>query len=111
MSHNFSQFLYTLAYAKGAVPLRLNDGTLPHEVGHYVDYLESVIEKAGQDIDEKERLNNLYWAKPKKDKEAFAHRYATEFSECEKKAGHIPFKRILNEEKILAENLNLSWFV
>lgn len=85
--------------------------TLPHEVGHYVDYLESVIEPAGEDIDEEERLSDLYWTKSNKDKEAFAHRYATEFWVREKKAGHIPFERILDEKKILSENLHLSWFI
>ncbi|WP_190343156.1 hypothetical protein [Leptolyngbya sp. FACHB-36] len=75
--------------------------TLPHEVGHYVDYLESV-----QD----DENNDLYWSKPDQEKEAFAHRYATQFWEREKVAGHVPFERILNEEKLVAEGLALSWF-
>jgi hypothetical protein len=75
--------------------------TLPHEVGHYVDYQESEQEAMGLD---------LYWSKTSKDKEAFAHRYATEFWKREKKAGTLPFERIVNEERFVTEGLSLSWF-
>lgn len=76
--------------------------TLPHEVGHYVDYLESKKETGESD---------LYWSKPGKDKEAFAHRYAIEFYKREKEAGRIPFERILNEKTLAAEGLERSWFI
>lgn len=75
--------------------------TLPHEVGHRVDYLN--FEETAEDA-------LLYWSKPTKDKEAFAHRYATEFWKRERAAGHIPFDRILNEEELIAEGLAVSWF-
>jgi hypothetical protein len=75
--------------------------TLPHEVGHYVDYLHNL--KAGQ--------SDLFWCKPSQDKEAFAHRYAGEFWGYEKMAGRIPFDRTLNAEKLVVEGLELSWFV
>ncbi|MBF2029096.1 MAG: hypothetical protein IGS48_20440 [Oscillatoriales cyanobacterium C42_A2020_001] len=74
--------------------------TLPHEVGHYVDYLH--FEEGGEE--------ELFWSKPSKDKEAFAHRYATEFWEREKAAGKIPFERTLNEEALTAEGLAPFWF-
>lgn len=75
--------------------------TLPHEVGHYVDYLLST---DGEDDSE------LFWSKPSKDKEDFAHRYAREFFEREKEAGNIPFQRKLDETALLAEGLSVSWF-
>lgn len=75
--------------------------TLPHEVGHYVDYLLSKDEEGDSD---------LFWSKPSKDKEDFAHRYAREFIEREKKAGNIPFQRKLDESALLAEGLSVSWF-
>jgi hypothetical protein len=75
--------------------------TLPHEVGHYVDYLLSTNEEGDSD---------LFWSKPSKDKEDFAHRYAREFVEREKKAGNIPFQRKLDESTLLAEGLSASWF-
>jgi hypothetical protein len=75
--------------------------TLPHEVGHYVDYLNTI----GAD-----EHNELFWSKPSRDKEAFAHRYAREFWEREKKVGTIPFQRILDEEVLTAAGLSLTWF-
>jgi hypothetical protein len=75
--------------------------TLPHEVGHYVDYLLSADEEGGSD---------LFWSKPSKDKEDFAHRYAREFVEREKEAGNIPFQRQLDQAGLLAEGLSISWF-
>lgn len=85
--------------------------TLPHEVGHYVDYLESVEQPARGNIDEELRLSDLYWNKSNKDKEAFAHQYATHFYEQWKERGDIPFERILDEKMLEAEGLDLSWFV
>jgi hypothetical protein len=76
--------------------------TLPHEIGHYVDYFKSVRRDGDGD---------LYWSKPSDEKEVFAHRYADQFYEKEKKAGNIPFERILNEEQIVTDGLVLSWFV
>jgi hypothetical protein len=77
--------------------------TLPHEVGHYVDYLLNTDEEGNSD---------LFWSKPSKDKEDFAHRYAREFVEREKKTGNIPFQQKLDEAALLllAEGLSVSWF-
>jgi hypothetical protein len=75
--------------------------TLPHEIGHYVDYLLNTDEEGDCD---------LFWSKPSKDKEDFAHRYAREFVEREKKAGNIPFQRKFDESALLAEGLSVSWF-
>lgn len=75
--------------------------TLPHEVGHYVDYLLNM---------DKEGNSDLFWSKPSKDKEDFAHRYAREFVEREKKAGNIPFQRKFDKSSLIAEGLSVSWF-
>jgi hypothetical protein len=75
--------------------------TLPHEVGHYVDYFKSV---------RKDEDRDAYWNKPSDEKEVFAHRYADQFCEKARKASNIPFERILNEEQIVADGLALSWF-
>jgi hypothetical protein len=76
--------------------------TLPHEVGHYVDYVQSLKGDADDD---------LYWHKPTQDKEAFAHRYAADFCQRAKTAGHIPFDRIVDQEMLVAEGLSLAWFM
>jgi hypothetical protein len=84
--------------------------TLPHEIGHYVDYFESVKNPSNGDSDEESRLEAIYDSKPSFDKEAFAHQYATQFFEQHNKTGLLPFERILNEKGIAAEGLELSWF-
>jgi hypothetical protein len=84
--------------------------TLPHEIGHYVDYLESVNNPAGEDYAEWERLNNLFWSKPSKDKEDFAHRFASEFIEHESCRGNLPFDRLFDPELLAANGLDPIWF-
>jgi hypothetical protein len=85
--------------------------TLPHEIGHYVDYLESVQEPSRGDFDEKKQLEAIYDSKPEHDKEAFAHHYAMRFLERQRAAKFIPFERILNETDLIAEGLEPFWFI
>jgi hypothetical protein len=75
--------------------------TLPHEVGHYVDFLDC-IETTG--------TSDRFWCKTNDEKEAFAHRYATEFYQHQLQAGNLPFDRLLTASKLEAEGLDLSWF-
>jgi hypothetical protein len=85
--------------------------TLPHEIGHYVDYLESVQEPSRGDFDEKGRLQVIYDCKPVHDKEAFAHQYATKFIERQRESKLIPFERISNKSDFIAEGLEPEWFI
>ncbi|MDD9947009.1 MAG: hypothetical protein OXU20_38555, partial [Myxococcales bacterium] len=55
--------------------------TLPHEVGHYVQYHQDVESRAGDDLDEWGRLNDAYFSRPQREREDFAHRYADNFRE------------------------------
>lgn len=84
--------------------------TLPHEIGHYVDYLESVKIPAGDNEAERQRLDKLYATKPTKDKEDFAHRYATEFCAKYTSEGKFPFPPQFDAGVLAAEGLNPSWF-
>ncbi|HEY9829136.1 MAG TPA: hypothetical protein V6D26_01065 [Stenomitos sp.] len=86
--------------------------TLPHEIGHNVDYITSVIEPSVKTSDEAETewLRQRYKSKTLEDKEAFAHRYAEEFHTKLLLEGYIPFLRLIDETKMAAEGLNLSWF-
>lgn len=57
--------------------------TLPHEFGHYVHYLE-IVERPteeDEDIEEWERLREIYHALPSVEKESFAHNYADRLRE------------------------------
>lgn len=84
--------------------------TLPHEIGHYVDYLKNVTVPAGEDLDKWERLSALYASKPTKDKEDFAHRYATEFMERQVRLGNLPFDRLFDIKQLTESQLNPQWF-
>ena len=84
--------------------------TLPHEIGHYVDYIQSVEIPAGDDAEERERLNSLYRSKPTKDKEDFAHRYADESKSKWMERGLIPFPRKFNPNILKEEDLEPKWF-
>lgn len=70
--------------------------TIPHEVGHYVDYLKSGEEK--------------YDSKTQAEKESYAHRYADNFKESMIKLKNLPFPRILNKKSLMRDKLKLEWF-
>ena len=84
--------------------------TLPHEVGHYADYLESVELPAGNNDEKWGQLRELYSSKPSKDKEDFAHRYATEFFELQKVKNELPFDKILDPKTMIENGLDPLWF-
>ena len=81
--------------------------TLPHEVGHHVDYLVHVTEASAQNRQEEDLLLEKYWSKPKHDKEVFAHRYADEFYQ----KNRVTFSRIENPEKMMLCGLSPEWFL
>lgn len=84
--------------------------TLPHEVGHYVDYLQSVEQPSGDDADRWLSLNDRYHKKASQEKESFAHRYADEFQAVETANGRLPFDRIVDEDRMKLHGLNPDWF-
>jgi hypothetical protein len=65
--------------------------TLLHEVGHWVDYLEKVERPLRENPDAFDQLSDLYHARPRSEKEAFAHRYANEQARRLAGLGLIPF--------------------
>lgn len=82
--------------------------TVPHEVGHYVDYLTF---EAGEGIEHgSSEFWELYGAKPGKDKEDFAHRYADEFRTLMKATGNFPFRQLRDPSKIKLAGLEPCWF-
>lgn len=84
--------------------------TLPHEIGHLVDYttkVPSADESSGITIDEQIDLSEKYWQRPSQEREAFAHRYADEFRSRMFCSGELPFSRI---ESWCADGLRSSDF-
>lgn len=86
--------------------------TLPHEIGHAVDYLNNSLMPSIEAPTETESdyIDAAFRSKPSLDKEEFANRYAREFYERHSSSGHIPFDPIVVDEELLKMNLNPSWF-
>ena len=85
--------------------------TLPHEIGHYVDYLTKV-ENPGRDYPERwATLNEQYHARPSQEKEAFAHRYADDFVTTQTACDSIPFARQFDTDQIRKDGLKPIWFM
>ncbi|MBP1618339.1 MAG: hypothetical protein H6Q14_2166 [Bacteroidetes bacterium] len=68
--------------------------TLPHEFGHYVQYLETVTRPTTEDEDfeEYEKRQDLYFKIPSVEKEKFAHNYAEKLVTELKTRNIIPFE-------------------
>ncbi|MBB4839193.1 hypothetical protein HNP52_002262 [Sphingomonas kyeonggiensis] len=65
--------------------------TVPHEVGHWFDWLEKVETPAAQGEDFS-MLRDRYFARPRGEREAFAHRYADGVHASLTATGAIPFE-------------------
>jgi hypothetical protein len=99
---------YEIAWTSESIRATQLYRTVPHELGHYVDYLtfsDAVGERRDSD-----RFWELYNSKPHRDKEAYAHRYADEFRASLISTGNFPFRQIRDEERMLLGGLNPDWF-
>lgn len=87
--------------------------TIPHEVGHWVDYLESVERprRRSKYSRETDRLSEFYHSKPSVEKEAFAHGYADQFRAEMIHHGRFPFSRKLDRKRLKESGLKLEDFV
>lgn len=86
--------------------------TLPHEIGHAVDYLNNSLKQEMQSNSEAEEeyIRKIYNSKPSLDKEEYAHRYAREFFEKWSMKGLLPFERKYDENELKSMGLNPKWF-
>ncbi len=86
--------------------------TLPHEMGHAVDYLLHAEIPASQASSESESdyIYNKFKAKPSLDKEAFANRYAREFNDKNRATGKIPYEPIFDAKKMKSFGIKPEWF-
>jgi hypothetical protein len=87
--------------------------TLPHEIGHAVDYLTHSLNPSIEtdSENESEYISEVYRSKPTRDKEEFANRYAREFYEKYSSDGKLPFDRIYTKESIIGLGLCEPWFL
>ncbi|MGR4866168.1 hypothetical protein [Caulobacter sp. LARHSG274] len=65
--------------------------TLPHEIGHHVDWLEKVERIPASGPDDWDAREAAFFARPREEREAFAHRYADAANERLRRFGLIPF--------------------
>jgi len=68
--------------------------TLPHEIGHWADWLEKVETPCASGGDYS-ALSDAYFARPQAEREAYAHRYADDLRRRLERDGIIPFARIV----------------
>lgn len=87
--------------------------TLPHEIGHYRDFSASVLEVDDEfDEDLQDTPSGArYQRKTSDDKEAYAHRYASELTSRLKKSGKVPFDRIVDAKSMRKNGLDMGWFM
>jgi len=87
--------------------------TLPHEIGHAVDYLTNSLNPSIETDSEHESeyISEVYRSKPTRDKEEFANRYAREFYEKHSSDENLPFDREYVKENIIGLGLCESWFL
>ena len=79
--------------------------TLPHEIGHWVDYLEKVERPAREETCSWLGLHQRYHQRPAAEKETFAHRYADELGARLRAAGLLPFERIVDAVSLRRDGL------
>jgi hypothetical protein len=84
--------------------------TALHEIGHYVDWLRSVLAVTGSDA-EVEAAERAFETKPTAMKEDFAHRYAIEVSARLRDDGQLPFALCWDDEGMEKAGIERRWFV
>lgn len=85
--------------------------TLPHEVGHWVDFLEKV--RRPSDADESRdylQLSDRFHSRPRREKEQFANSYADQQRKRLTAGKLIPFCRQLNLNQLQEDNLLPQYF-
>jgi hypothetical protein len=81
--------------------------TVPHEVGHYVDYRQRVIEPSSSEAEFNRNLD-LFWSRPPREREEFADRYGFAFRT--QQGSRLPFPQRFNQSSIKRDGLEPSWF-
>jgi hypothetical protein len=80
--------------------------TIPHEVGHWVDWLANVVRKSDRTSTPLENLEERYFARPQSEREAFAHRYADSVRDRLLRKHLIPFPRMIDVGAFLRDGLS-----
>lgn len=86
--------------------------TVLHEIGHWADWRRSVEIPAQEDKSkEEDELDAVYWARPQRQREDAAHRYAQEQANALRASNAIPFpSRGLDAATLESANLSARFF-
>jgi hypothetical protein len=84
--------------------------TLPHEVGHHVQYDREVRQRAAGDPSELLRRQHAYFARPPHERDDFAHRYARAFVDKRTRERRLPFERLADRPRMKRQGLEPAWF-
>jgi hypothetical protein len=86
--------------------------TLPHELGHWVDFLQKVEHPAAAlpNLDTYGELVEQFHRRPSREREEFAHSYAERLARRLLATDAIPFDRLLDREQLLKDHLHLDDF-
>jgi len=90
--------------------------TIPHELGHWVDFLEKVERPSAalasdEEVDGYAGLLHRYHSRSNREKEHFAHDYADRMRKQLIAIRAIPFDREFDRERILLDGLRLQDFI
>jgi hypothetical protein len=86
--------------------------TLPHEIGHAIDYLtNSIIPSVETNSEaESEYISDVFNSKPTIDKEEYANRYAREFYSKNLQNGTLPFNHLYDKDLLTKIGVKPEWF-
>jgi len=101
---------YRLHFSVDAVRYLQLFRTFPHELGHWVHYLDRVERPSALAPDRWDTLQEAYKAIPKQEREAFAHRYSDHTKQALEAMGHVPFPRILDARSLGRDGLRRGDF-
>lgn len=85
--------------------------TALHEVGHYVDWLQSVLNVDRETDEEDEAIRRAFDTKTPAMQEDFAHRYAATVAARLKSSGHLPFEVQWDPAAMESCGISRHWFV
>jgi hypothetical protein len=84
--------------------------TLPHELCHHVDYRSKITDQAKDQADYHRRRDACF-ARPPRENEEFAHRYAEEQVHRLRNESVIPFYRLDAPAALKKDGLDPAWFM
>jgi len=84
--------------------------TLLHELGHWVQYHQEVLNESTALDEDQDVANELYFAKPNSEREVYAHNFAAKLSQALKQNGKIPFDPMVPDKADVDDTVK-KWMI